>query len=314
MPAGPRSPAARPAGPRRARGAEPVEGEALITTGTARLERDRDDPDGWTVLVNGVPSSYVDLADPTRLVFEYQQWTAAVIDAVCPPGPLRAVHLGGAGCAFPRYLAATRPSSRQLVLEVDERLVELVRRSFGATGAAGFKLKVADAREGLAAVPESTQDVVVRDAFRGDQVPAHLVTEEFLRDVDRVLAPGGLWVANLADRPPMPHSRAELATAAAVFAHVAVLAEPGVFRGRRYGNALVVASQEELPEQALVRALGGGAAPARFVAGERARHFCAGATVVTDAGLAAAAGTSASPTAAGARPDQPPSSPEEPDA
>ncbi|NAZ86792.1 spermidine synthase [Kineococcus indalonis] len=284
----PRSPRPRPQ-PRRtaARRPDPVEGEALISTGTVRLERDRDDPDGWLVLVNGVPSSYVDLADPEHLVFEYQQWTAAVLDAVHPPGPLRVVHLGGAGCAFPRYVAATRPGSRQLVLEVDERLVELVRRSFGASASAGFRLKVAEARAGVAALPDASQDALVRDAFVHDAVPSHLVTVEFLRDVARVLAPGGVWVANLADRPPMPHARAELATAAEVFAHVAVLAEPGVFRGRRYGNALLVASQEELPERALVRALSGGAAPARLVAGEEARHFRAGAGVVTDAAVAA---------------------------
>jgi spermidine synthase len=264
---------------------EPPEGETAITTGTARFEQDRDDPDGWTVYVNGVPSSYVDLADPTRLVFEYHQWTAAVIDAVHAPGPLRAVHLGGAGCAFPRYLAATRPSSRQLVLEVDAELVELVRRTFGSTGQAGFKLKVADARQGLAGLPDATQDVLVRDAFAGDQVPAHLRTVEFLREVDRVLAPGGVWIANLADRPPMPNSREELATAADVFAHVAVLAEPAMFRGRRYGNSLLVASQAELPEQALVRALSGGAAPARLVAGTDARHFCAASSVLRDGTL-----------------------------
>jgi len=276
--------------------ADLAEGEALISTGTARLERDRDDPDGWLVHVNGVPSSYVDLADPTHLAFEYQQWTAAVLDAVsAPPDPVRAVHLGGAGCAFPRYLAATRPGSRQLVLEVDERLVDLVRRSFGVRNAAGFKLKVADAREGLAKVADGTQDVVVRDAFSADAVPAHLVTREFLLDVDRVLAPGGVWIANLADRPPMPHSRAELATAASVFASVALLAEPSVFRGRRYGNALVVASQEPLPEAALVRAVSGGVAPARVVAGADARHFSAGASVVTDAGLAAAASAARAP-------------------
>lgn len=298
-----------PSSPRPPKGPQPTAGEALITTGTARLERDRDDPDGWMVHVNGVPSSYVDLADPTNLVFEYHQWTAAVIDAVHPGAggglePLRAVHLGGAGCAFPRYLAATRPGSRQLVLEVDERLVELVRSSFGATGAAGFKLKVADAREGVAALPADTQDVVVRDAFSGDQVPAHLVTREFLADVDRVLAPGGVWVANLADRPPMPHSRAELATARSVFAHVALLAEPSVFRGRRFGNALLVASQAPLPERALVRALSGGAAPARVVAGDDARHFCAGASVVTDAGVATAALRGAAPRPTSVREDQ----------
>ncbi|WP_432544911.1 spermidine synthase [Kineococcus sp. SYSU DK002] len=260
----------------------PVEGEEAISTGTVRLEQDRDDPDGWTVLVNGVPSSYVDVGDPTNLVFEYHQWTAAVLDAVRDGGPLRAVHLGGAGCAFPRYLAATRPGSRQLVLEVDAQLVEVVRRSFGAAGAAGFKLKVADARAGLGPVPDGTQDVLVRDAFAGDQVPGHLRTVEFLREVDRVLAPGGLWIANLADRPPMPNSRAELATAFEVFAHAAVLAEPGVFRGRRYGNALLVASQAELPEQPLVRALSGGVAPARLVLDAEARHFCAGSGVLRD--------------------------------
>ncbi len=278
-----------------------MEGEALISTGTVRLERDRDDPDGWLVLVNGVPSSYVDLADPAHLVFEYQQWTAAVLDAVHPPGPLRVVHLGGAGCAFPRYVAATRPGSRQLVLEVDEQLVELVRHSFGASGSAGFRLKVADAREGVAVLPDGSQDALVRDAFVHDRVPDHLVTVEFLRDVSRALAPGGVWVANLADRPPMPRARAEVATAAEVFTHVAVLAEPGVFRGRRYGNALLVASQDPLPEQALVRALSGGAAPARLVAGTDARHFSAGAAVVTDAATAGAG-----------PPAPPPAPPEEP--
>ncbi|MGI4894196.1 MAG: spermidine synthase, partial [Janthinobacterium lividum] len=283
----PRSPGASRrgrAGPPPPGAPHPAEGEAPISTGSARLERDRDDPDGWMVHVNGVPSSYLDLADPTHLVFEYHQWSAAVIDAVHSPGPLRVTHLGGAGCAFPRYLAATRPGSRQVVFEVDQRLVDLVRASFGASGAAGFKLKVGDARAGVAALPADSQDVVVRDAFSHDHVPDHLVTAEFLRDVDRVLAPEGLWVANLADRPPMPASRAELATTGSVFAHVAVLAEPGMFRGRRYGNALLVASQRPLPEQALVRALSGGVAPARLVAGVDARHFCAGVAVVRDVG------------------------------
>ena len=266
----------------------PVEGEVPISTGTVRFERDRDDPDGWLVLVNGVPSSYVDLADPARLDFEYQQWTAAVLHAVHPePAPLRAAHLGGAGCALPRAVEAVRPGSAQVVFEVDERLVEVTRAAFGLRSHPRFRLRVKEGRAGVAGLPAGSQDAVVRDAFAGDAVPAHLRTREFLADVERVLARDGVYVANLADRPPMPHSRAELATALDVFADAALVAEPAQLRGRRYGNALVVASPAPLPLQALVRGLSGGAAPARVLHGREARNFAAGAGVLTDEALAA---------------------------
>ena len=73
-------------------------GAVPIATGTAELRRERDDPDGVTLLVNGVPSSHLDLVDPTRLEFEYMQQMAAIA-ARMPAGPLSAVHLGAAGCA-----------------------------------------------------------------------------------------------------------------------------------------------------------------------------------------------------------------------
>ncbi|PPK98405.1 hypothetical protein CLV92_101100 [Kineococcus xinjiangensis] len=286
----------------RPRRPSPSEGEALITTGTVRFERDRDDPDGWLVLVNGVPSSYVDLADPTRLDFEYQQWTAAVLAAVHPaPAPLRAAHLGGAGCVLPRCLEVTRPGSSQVVFEVDERLVELTRQAFGLRSHPRFRLRVKDGRDGVATLPDASQDAVVRDAFAHDRVPAHLCTRQFLADVARVLAPGGIYVANLADRPPMPRSRAELATALDVFEHVALVAEPAQLRGRRYGNVLLLASSAPLPAQALVRGLSGGAAPARLLHGEDARNYAAGAAVITDEALEAAAAGSAAPGTARAR-------------
>src|SRR6478735_3536642 len=72
-------------------------GPLPIATGTVELVRDPDDPDGVTVLVNGVPSSYLDLVDPTRLDFEYMQQMAAVIERVAPRGarsPARSTHHG----------------------------------------------------------------------------------------------------------------------------------------------------------------------------------------------------------------------------
>ena len=105
-----RSPAShRPPTRSAARGLWPT-GPVPIPTGTVELVRDLDDPDGVTVLVNGVPSSYLDLVDPTRLVFEYMQQMAAVIDRVGDAGgPLDVVHLGAAGCALARAVDADAP-------------------------------------------------------------------------------------------------------------------------------------------------------------------------------------------------------------
>src|SRR5665647_1571253 len=88
---------------------------------TVELRRERADPTGVTVVVNGVPSSHLALANPRRLEFEYMQQMAAILDTWDVPGgptaPLRAVHLGAAGCSMVRYLDATRPNSRNIAVE-----------------------------------------------------------------------------------------------------------------------------------------------------------------------------------------------------
>jgi spermidine synthase len=173
-----------------------------VDTGRVELLPDDDGRRGWTIVVNGVPSSHVDLDDPTRLDFEYVRWITGVVDAVAPAGDsLRVVHLGGAGCTVARYLAATRPGSRQVVLEIDAGVVDVTRRSFGLRSSPALRLVVADGRAGLADLREAGYDVVVRDAFAGASVPTHLTTTEFLADLRRVLVPGGLYLANLADNP-----------------------------------------------------------------------------------------------------------------
>lgn len=256
-----------------------------VDTGVVELVPDRDDPQGWTVVVNGVPSSYVHLGDPTRLEFEYMRWIGDVLDTMPDPGrPLAVTHLGGAGCSLPRYVAATRPGSHQVVLEVDGALAALARESFGATRAAGIGVRAVDARAGLAELAPGSQDAVLRDAFAGDEVPTHLTTVEFLAEVRGVLAPGGVYVANVADRADVGRARAEAATAREVFAHVALVAEPAQLRGRRYGNVVLVASDAPLPEAALARRLAGGAVRARLVVPERVAELVSGVPVLHDAG------------------------------
>src|SRR6266511_38734 len=160
----------------------------VVATGLAELVPDRDRSTAWTLLLDGAPQSYVDLADPTHLEFEYVRRMAAAIDLIAPPGqPLRALPLGGGALTLPRYVAATRPGSAQRAVEIDGPLVDLIRRSLPWDPTIKLRVRVADAREALAGMRDGGYDLVVIDVFAGARTPAHLASVEFIREVARVI-------------------------------------------------------------------------------------------------------------------------------
>ena len=226
--------------------------------------------------------SYLDLADPTHLEFDYVRLMGDVVDCLLPPGPVQAVHLGGGGCTLPRYVAATRPGSRQLVIEADEALADLVRASFGT---AGFRLRIGDARTEVARLRPAESDLVVADLFEGALMPVHVTTLEWVHEVQRLLRPGGVYVVNVADGRPLPFARAQVATLLSAFEHVVLLADPAVLRGRRFANLVLAAAGEPLPVDLLTRraAGAGGRTRARVVTGQDLRDFTGGAAPITDA-------------------------------
>ncbi len=257
----------------------PASGRWPVAFGEAELLRDLDAEDGWLLSVDGVAQSYVDRADPTHLEFDYVRLMGDVVD-VLPDGPLTAVHLGGGACTLPRYVAATRPGSRQLVVEADEALVELVRRSFGT---AGFRLRVGDARTTLPDLRQGESDLVVADVFESSVQPVHVTTLEWLGEVRRLLRPGGAYVVNVADGKPLAFAKGQVATLQAAFSHVVLLADPSVLRGRRFANLVLAASDVPLPVDALVRRASRAAGRARVVSGEDLVQFTGGAAAVSDA-------------------------------
>src|SRR3954452_3200181 len=243
-------------------------GPTPVLGGVAEILGDADRDGSWMLLVNGTPQSHVDLEDPTHLEFEYVRRMGHVLDLAAEEGrPLDVVHLGGGALTLARYVAATRPGSRQRVVEIDEPLTELVRAHLPLPRRAHIRVRAADARAGLQALPSGSADVVLTDVFAGARTPAHLTTVEFQAEVRRVLRPGGVCAANVADGPPLRFARAQVATLRAVFPHVCLLAEPGTLRGRRFGNLVAVASGEPLPLAALSRRCAGDPMPARVVDG-----------------------------------------------
>ncbi|MFE7238750.1 spermidine synthase [Streptomyces sp. NPDC057582] len=255
-----------------------------VDGGLAELIPDRERPRAWTLNLDGAPQSHVDLDDPAHLSFPYQRRIGHIADLVAPAGqPLHVVHLGGGAFTLARYIAATRPRSTQQIVELDAALVQLVRRELPLDPQARIRVRSTDARAGLGKIPDDWADLVIADAFSGSRTPAHLNSTEFLTDVRRVLNPTGQYVANLTDGPPLAHLRGQIATAAAVFPELALAADPAVLRGRRFGNAVLLASGLPLKVAELTRRVATDPHPGRVEHGRDLADFTGGAAAVRDA-------------------------------
>jgi hypothetical protein len=221
--------------------------------------------DSFLVRMDGRDQSHVDLADPTRVVFGYLGRMRDVVDTCFPEGqPLRVVHVGGAGLTLPRYVAATRPGSSQVVLEPDADLTELVRRDLPLPPRSGIRVRPVDGRTGLSHLPAGRADAVLVDAFVGGRVPDDVVAAGALADAARALRPGGVLVLNVVDDAPFAWGRRVVAGLAALGPPVVAAAEPATLRGRRAGN-LVLASSSALSAAAFRTRVTGDAEPWRVL-------------------------------------------------
>ncbi|MGW3286700.1 spermidine synthase [Streptomyces sp. NPDC001002] len=262
---------------------EPIPVMRDVDHGTAKLMPDVDRKRAWLLTVDGAPQSYVDLDEPAYLEFEYVRRLGHVLDTVAEPErPLDVLHLGGGALTLPRYVAATRPGSRQQVVEMDQGLLDLVVEHLPLPAGDDIALHTADARAWLESAPADSADVLVADVFGGSRVPAQFTSVGYAREADRVLRGTGVYLANLADASPFAFLRSQLATFAAVFEELVLIAEPAVLRGRRFGNAVLVASHHPVNTAALARLTSADAFPARVEHGGALRDFMGGARPVRD--------------------------------
>ncbi|MGH3351650.1 MAG: spermidine synthase [Nocardioides sp.] len=193
--------------------------------------------DLYVLDLDGMQQSAVDLTDPTRLVFDYTRRIGDIIDRI-PPGPSRVLHVGGAAMTLARYVHATRPRSSQIVLEPSAELVEKVRAEAPLPPRSGIKVRPFDGMSGIRGVRDGYADVVILDAFDGARTPGELTSAAFVEDVRRVLAPSGVFVANLVDRAPFARVR-DFVAVARELGSLAIGVEPATMKGRRPGNLVV---------------------------------------------------------------------------
>jgi SAM-dependent methyltransferase len=251
------------------------------------IERDTADDDIRVLVLDRLTHAAVDLRDPTHLEFGYVRRFADVT------APLRAglgtspdvLHIGGGGFTFPRYIEALHPEARQTVLELDPRIYEIAQSELGYVPRDRIDVRLGDARQSIRALASDAFDIVIGDAFGGLAVPWHLTTREMLDEIARVLRPGGAYVVNIIDYPPLRFVRAEAATAATVFSHVAVIASRGTIAGEGGGNLVLVASDTPLDTSAVEGAIatwGEGETTAVVAAPDEVKAFIGPSFTLTD--------------------------------
>ncbi|WKY51226.1 spermidine synthase [Nocardia seriolae] len=232
----------------------PVPGAREVRFGKAELLADADRPGNWLLTVDGVDQSYVDLDDPTYLELEYVRYMGHVVDSLEPSGaPLEAVHVGGGGGTFPRYLSAVRPGSRSLVIEADTALAEFVDEQLGLRSVPGVELRLGDGLTEIGTLPTASVDLVVADAFEGVRMAEGITGAGFAAQVARVLRSDGIFLLNLIGTG---HQLDEIR---AVFPHRVFL--DGDALAEYVGNQVLAASRVPLPLDSLRGRAGQGSLP-----------------------------------------------------
>jgi spermidine synthase len=208
-----------------------------------------DDADSRYLRFDNSLQSAMYLGDPFRTRYRYTDLFHLGI--AYNDDARRVLYVGlGAGSSEKR-LWRDFPRVQIDAVELDPVVVDVAYRYFHLPRDPRLRVQVGDGRRDLAG-SERRFDVIVIDAFFADAIPAHLVTQEFLRLVRTRLAPGGVVVTNAIGALSGPGSRlfrSIYKTYRTVFP--SVLVHPAILAGDsgddQYRNLILVATEKAAP-------------------------------------------------------------------
>lgn len=196
------------------------------------------DGDTLTLLTAGMEQSQTDLSAPERLEFEYMQHLDLLLDALREKKePLRVFHAGAGACSLPLAWATTRNPARQVAVDTDLKLIELLKEWRVIRPGDPVRLRHGDARA-LLESSKRTYDVIVRDAFAGDATPAQLASLSWAQLVKSRLNPGGVYLSNVAHGGTQ-NGKTDVAAAFETFKKALIVTDRKVWKGARLGNLAV---------------------------------------------------------------------------
>lgn len=135
-------------------------------------------------------------SDPQRLVFNYTKLLFSGLLMIDEPKNVLIIGLGGG--TMSNALHQLFPQAHIDNVEIDPAVIKVARKYFAFFENERIKSVVQDGRIFVkrAAIKNKKYDWVILDAFNGDYIPEHLLTQEYLQEVKSVLTDDGIITAN----------------------------------------------------------------------------------------------------------------------
>jgi spermidine synthase len=187
--------------------------------------------------------SCINLQDPHRFALNYTRMMMAGT-LFLGPAPKRVLIVGLGGGSIPTALAEVLPDAQIDVVEIDPAVTRVAKKFFGFKDGPKMKVFEMDGRVYVKrAIREGTKyDTILLDAFDHEYIPEHLLTKEFLEEVQSLLTPQGVLVGNTFSSSRLYDH--ESTTYAAVFK---------TFFNLKRENRVIVARPAGLPDAGALR-------------------------------------------------------------
>lgn len=180
------------------------------------------------------------LENPQALVFPYAKMTLSSL--LVQDDPQRILIIGLGGGTLPEAYHTLFPEAEIIISEIDEAVLSVAEDFFDFAQTDKIKVDIGDGRVYVkrAALRNESFDLVIIDAFNGEYIPEHLMTEEFLQEIKQLLPEDGMLVSNTFSTSRLYD--AESQTYQNVFGEIINL------RMNNTGNRIIIASRQSLPD------------------------------------------------------------------
>lgn len=146
----------------------------------------------------GLRTQSCQFSNPDNSVLYFPYAKMSLTGLLLQPHPDRILLIGLGGGSVPMVLSKLYPNAMIDIVEIDPAVKKVAEDYFHFAETDNMKVTLSDARVFVKRVglKGDEYDYILLDAFNGEYIPEHLMTQEFLQEVKQILADDGVLVAN----------------------------------------------------------------------------------------------------------------------